>query len=161
VGFLLEVLVLVGIVVGLVGTVIPVLPGLVLVWGSILVWALLDGGGWVRWTVAVLCTGLMVAGYVLGTVLPGRRANEAGAPGVVVLGGVVGMVLGFFFIPVVGLVVGGVAGVFLAELVRSLDLRSAWRLTLETLKGFGIAAAVQLGCGLLMTGLWAAAVVVT
>jgi uncharacterized protein len=161
VGFLLEVLVLVGIVVGLVGTVIPVLPGLVLVWVSIAVWALLDGGGWVRWLCVLLCAVLMVVGYVLGTVLPSRRANEAGAPGLVVLGGVVGMVAGFFLIPVVGLIVGGVVGVFVAELARSRDLRSAWRLTLETLKGFGIAAAVQLGFGLIMTGLWAAAVVVT
>ena len=160
-GALLEVVVAALIVVGLVGTVIPVLPGLVLVWVAIAGWALLDGGGWVRWSLVVVCAALAVVGYVLGTVLPSRRASDAGAPGWVVFGGAVGMVVGFFMIPVVGLIVGGVVGVFLAELVRSRDLRSAWTLTVETLKGFGIAAAVQLGFGLLMAGLWLGAVVAT
>jgi hypothetical protein len=160
-GFLLQLVVAVLIVVGLVGTVVPVLPGLVLVWGSIAVWALLDGGGWLRWGLVVLCGLLAVAGYLLATVLPSRRATEAGAPGVVVLAGVAGMVVGFFVIPVVGFLVGGVVGVFAAELVRSRRLDSAWVLTVETLKGFGLAAAVQLAAGLAMTGLWVAAVLAT
>jgi uncharacterized protein len=156
-----EVLAALVIVVGLAGTVVPVLPGLLLVWGGIAGWALLDGGGWIRWVVVVVAGAVAVAGYVLATLVPGRRASDAGAPDWVLLAGAVGMVVGFFVIPVVGAIVGGVGGVLVAEYARTRELRSAWRVTLETLKGFGIGAALQLFAGLVMTGVWLAGVAVT
>ena len=51
-------------------------------------------------------------------VVPGRRLKENGIPNsTLLLGGVLGVV-GFFVIPVVGLLVGFVLGVYLAELNR-------------------------------------------
>ena len=153
-GVLVELAVAVVIVIGLAGVVVPALPGLLLVWGAIAGWALLDGGGAIRWATVVVAGLLGAAGYVLATVVPGRRASDAGAPGWVLFAGAVGMVVGFFVIPVVGAIIGGVLGVLVAELVRTRDLPAAWRVTLETLKGFGLGVAIQLVAGLLMTGVW-------
>jgi uncharacterized protein YqgC (DUF456 family) len=157
----LEIVVALVMVVGLVGVVVPVLPGLLVTWLAVVGWAVLDGGGAVRWF-TVLVVGLTaVVAYVVATLVPGKRTADAGAPDWVVLVGLAGMVVGFFVIPVVGAIVGGIAGVWLAELSRTRDPRSAWTVTLATIKGFGIAVAIQFAGGLTMIAQWLIAVGVT
>ena len=58
--------------------------------------------------------------------------------------------MGFFVIPIVGVAVGGVAGVYAGELRRAGDRAAAWRTTRATLTGFGVAALVQLAVALAM-----------
>lgn len=157
----LELLVAVAMVVGLVGVVVPVLPGLLISWLAVLAWAVLDGGGWVRWGTVVVVGLVALTGYVVSTLVPSRWTAQSGAPDWVVLAGAVGMVVGFFVIPVVGLVVGGVLGVWLAELARTKDVRRAWQVTVATLKGFGVAAAIQFLAGMVMIGCWLAGVVLS
>jgi uncharacterized protein YqgC (DUF456 family) len=108
-----EVLVALAIVVGVVGVIVPVLPGSVLVLGATLVWAL-DIATTTGWAVFAICTTFLVLGAVVKYAVPGRRLQEAGIPtSTLLLGGVLGVV-GFFVIPVIGLVVGFVLGVYLA-----------------------------------------------
>jgi uncharacterized protein YqgC (DUF456 family) len=154
---------LVGLVmlVGLVGIVVPVLPGLVLVWAAGALWCWLDGGGPVRWAVLVVLTGLLVVGTVAKYALPARRATGAGAPRLTLLVGAVAAVVGFFVIPVVGLVVGGVLGVFVAELARLRDLAAAGRSTGNVLVGIGIGMLVEMTAGLAMVVIWSVGVLAT
>lgn len=147
--------------VGLVGVVVPAVPGLVLVWGAGLVWVLLDGGGGTRWSVLAVMSVLLVAGSVAPYVLPGRSARGAGAPWTTLLCGAAGMVLGFFAIPVVGLLLGGITGVYLAELARLRGGRSAWRSTVAVLKAAGIGILLELLAGVLMVLTWAVGVSAT
>ena len=152
-----ELLVLLVMLVGVVGVVVPVLPGLLLVWGAGVAWAWLDGGGTARILVAVALTVLLVAGTVVKYALPARSATGAGAPRRTVLLGALGAVVGFFVIPVVGFVVGGVGAVFLAELSRLGRADAAWRSTRAVLVGVGIGVLVELGTALVMVGVWGAA----
>lgn len=155
--------VLVGLVmlVGVAGVVVPVLPGLLLVWAAGLVWVWQDGGGAVRVVVGVVLTALLVAGTGAKYVLPARSASGAGAPRSTLLAGVVGAVAGFFLIPVVGLVVGGVGAVYLAELRRLHDGPAAGRSTWAVLKAVGIGMLVELVAAVLMVGTWLLGVWVT
>ena len=74
-----ELLVAVVMVVGIAGVVVPVLPGLFLVWAAGIVWVWLDGGGAARIVVGVLLTGLLVVGTVAKYVLPEpANANKLG-----------------------------------------------------------------------------------
>lgn len=155
--------VLVGLVmlVGLAGVVVPVLPGLGLVWLAGLAWVLLDGGGAGRWAVLVLLTALALAGTLAPYVLPGRNATDGGAPWWVLAVGGVGMLVGFFVVPVVGVVLGGVAGVWAAELLRLREAGPAWRSTRTVLTGYALGVLVQLGAGVLMVGSWTVAAAVS
>jgi uncharacterized protein YqgC (DUF456 family) len=65
-----------------------------------------------------------------------------------------GAIIGFFAIPVVGFVIGGAAGVYLAEFGISKNHAAAWVSTKGTLKGFGIAALIQVGAVLAIGVLW-------
>jgi uncharacterized protein YqgC (DUF456 family) len=155
-----ELLVLLVMVVGLVGVVVPVLPGLALVWAAGLFWAWADGGG-VRWVVAALLTLLVVAGTVAKYALPARSASGAGAPRRTLLLGALGAVVGFFVIPVVGVVVGGVGAIYLTETARLGSSSAAWASTRAVLLAVGIGMLVELATGVLMVALWATAAVAT
>jgi uncharacterized protein YqgC (DUF456 family) len=61
------------IVVGLVGIVVPVLPGLLLVWGGVAVWSLARHDT-VGWLVLGVVTALTVAGSVVKYLLPACSA---------------------------------------------------------------------------------------
>ena len=158
---MLELLVGLVMLVGVVGTVVPLLPGLLLVWVAGLVWVLADGGGVVRWATLAVLTVLLVVGMVAKYVLPGRRAAADGAPFSTMAVGVAGMVVGFFVIPVVGLLVGGLVGVFVAERVRLGTSAAAWASTRRVLVAVGIGALVEIACGLMMMLVWLVGVLAT
>src|SRR4051794_23802243 len=93
------------IVVGLAGVVVPVIPGLLLVWVGVLVW-FLDDRDALRTAVLVAVTIVLVFGTVIKYLLPGRRLRDDGVPwGTLALGALFGVV-GFFVVPVVGLFLG-------------------------------------------------------
>ena len=157
----LELFLGVAMVVGLAGVLVPVIPGLALVWGVGLAWVLLDGGGAARWTVFALMTVVLLAGTLAKYALPARSAHASGAPRTTLLLGAVGAVVGFFVIPVVGLVVGGVGAVFLAELSRLGDRASAWASTRAVLVGIGIGVLIELSAGVLAVLVWLVGVLST
>jgi uncharacterized protein YqgC (DUF456 family) len=155
-----DVLVAVAMLVGLVGTVLPVLPGLVFIMGAAIVWAVWGGAGVLGWGVALVILGIGAAGIIATYVIPARRASAAGAPNWVLAVGAAGVVAGFFLIPVVGALIGGPVAILVAEFVRLRDLGGAWRSTGEALKGMGIGIGIQLAAGVVMISLWVMAVVV-
>jgi hypothetical protein len=59
----------------------------------------------------------------------------------------------------VGVVFGGVLGVFLGEVARTRDAAAAWHATAATVKGFGVAGLLQVLAGLAMAAVWVSWVV--
>ena len=147
--------------IGVVGSVLPVLPGLPIAWGAVVAWAVLDGGGVVRWSVVAVATVLMVAGMAAKYVLSGRRMRERGAPQTTLLAAGLGGLVGFFVIPVLGVFVGLAAGAFLAELGRLQDARAAWSSTWAVLVALGIGTLLEIGAGIAMVLAWGAGLALT
>ncbi|MET7392603.1 DUF456 domain-containing protein [Dactylosporangium sp. NPDC005572] len=144
------------VIVGVVGVLIPMLPGLLLCWAGVMVWALFGGHGAVGWTVAVAATIVLALGFVAKYLVPGRNLKRAGVSNLtLLLGGVCGIV-GFFLIPVVGLVIGFVLGIYLVEQVRLRDSRRAWVSTKHALKAAGVSMLIELATALVITGIWVA-----
>jgi uncharacterized protein len=145
------------IVVGLVGIVVFVVPGLLIVWAAVLVWALFEQT-LLAWGVLALATVVALAGTVVKYLLPGQRMRDAGVPGrSIVLGAVLGFV-GFFLIPVVGLFIGFILGIFLAERIRLGGQGGAWPSTVHALKAVGLSILIELFAGLLIAASWGLAV---
>ncbi|MET9025026.1 DUF456 domain-containing protein [Nocardia sp. NPDC004168] len=145
------------ILVGLVGIVVPILPGVILIFAAIAVWAFLTGGA-TAWTVFAISTVLLVLSGVVKYTWPGRRMKDAGVSNRAVLLGAILGVIGFFVIPVIGLFVGFVLGVYLWELQRLRVNRQAWQATVHALKGVGLSILIELFGALLATGVWLAGV---
>jgi uncharacterized protein YqgC (DUF456 family) len=148
------------ILVGLVGIVVPVLPGLLLVLGGVLLWALMEGGT-VAWGVFAVSVVIAVVGYVLQYTLPGRRMREQGVRSSTLALAVVLGIIGFFVVPVVGAVVGFVLGIFLVETGRSRDRAQAWHRTKHALVAVLHSMGIELVAGLLIAALYVGGVVAT
>ncbi|UPK73276.1 DUF456 domain-containing protein [Nocardioidaceae bacterium SCSIO 66511] len=147
-----------GIGIGLLGILIPILPGSSLVLGAIAVSAYVTGTA-TGWAVLAVSTVFILGAAVVKYAWPSRRMARAGVPGrVLVVGGVAGIV-GFFVIPVIGLPIGFVAGTFVAELVRTREPHSAWDATIAATKAAGLSLLVELAGALLAAGLWLGVVV--
>ena len=155
----LEIVVALAIAVGLVGILVPLLPGTMLVGAAVLVWAL-DTGGRTAWSVAALAVAVLLVGALLKYLLPGRRLTEAGVPRRTLWTGAALGVVGFFVIPVVGLVLGFVLGVHLAERAR-LGGRAAGPSTVAALRAVGLSIAIEVLAGMLAAAAWLTGVLLT
>ena len=144
----------IALVVGICGIVVPLLPGLILCWGGVLLWAFLADGGAGKWVVLGIATVFVVVGTVVKYAWPGRNLKRSGVPTTtLLLGGLLGIV-GFFVVPVVGLPLGFILGVWLAERARLKDSRLAWPSTKEALKATGLSMLIELAAGLAVAATW-------
>ena len=147
-----DVVTAVAVVVGLVGIVVPLLPGTLLIGGAVVVWAVVVAEP-VAWTAAGVAVAVLAIGTAVKYLVPHRRLRSAGIPtSTVVVGGALGVV-GFFVVPVLGLVLGFVLGVYLAEL-RRLGPDAAWPATKHAVRAVGLSLLIELLAGMLATSVW-------
>jgi uncharacterized protein YqgC (DUF456 family) len=151
------VLVALAIAVGLVGIVVPLLPGTLLVFGAIAVWAVLEHTA-TSWVTLGVVAALLAVSTLIKYLWPARRMRAADVSRRSLLAGAALGVIGFFVIPVLGLVIGFVLGIYLAELAHRRDQRVAWTSTVHALKGVALSVGVELCGALLATAAWAAGV---
>lgn len=153
-------LLLVGAVIlaGLVGVLVPGVPGSWLVWAAVLWWALKDPQP-VAWWVLVGATLALFLSQVVRWALPPRRLRASGAtPRMAVYAGS-GAFLGFFLIPVLGAIPGFMAGIYLCErlrLGRHGEARAALR---RAMRSGGSSVLAELFACLLIAGAWLGAVI--
>lgn len=148
------------IAVGLVGIIVPMLPGDLLVLGAILVWSAQVGGS-TAWVVFALAAASVLAGTVVKYVVPGRRLKAAEVPGRTLVAGAVLAVVGFFVVPVVGLPLGFLLGIYLAEWHRQRDRRGAGTATVHALRAVGLAILIEFAFALIAALIWATGLVLT
>ncbi|WP_406055344.1 DUF456 domain-containing protein [Kribbella sp. NBC_00889] len=143
--------------VGILGIVIPVLPGAILSLAAILVWALVEKGptAWIVLSAAVVLIG---ASQVVKYVVPERHLRESGVPRRSMVVGVLLGIVGFFVIPVVGMFVGFPLGVYLSEWQRLKAHAHAWTSTKHALRATGLSILIELIGTSLAAAVWLAAV---
>jgi uncharacterized protein YqgC (DUF456 family) len=139
--------------VGLIGIVVPVLPGLLLVWLATGLWAYDHPNHW-AWAVFALCGVVYAVGIVTQYLVPRRRLKDAGVRTSTLFLAVVLAIVGFFVIPVVGAVLGFVLGVFLVETSRHRESGSAWRSTRHALKAVAMSIGIELVAGFAIILVW-------
>jgi uncharacterized protein len=144
------------VLVGLFGILVPVLPGTLLVLGGFLVWASEQSTA-ESWTVFALATAILVAGTVVKYLVPGRRLKAAVPTSTLAVGGLFALV-GFFVIPVVGMLVGFPIGIYVAERVR-VGAAGAWPSTTAALRALAHSILIELVAALLATAVWIGGVV--
>lgn len=154
------VLVALAIAVGLAGIIVPILPGGLLVIAAIGVWAYVEAST-TSWVTFGIAAALFVAAEVIKYTWPVARMRRADVRTSVLVIGAIAGVVGFFVIPVIGLLIGFVAGVFAAELSLRRDPTRAWASTVHALKGVALSVGVELTGGLLATITWVIGVLVS
>jgi len=136
--------------------VLPLLPGLVIIWLAALGYGLVAGFATLGWIMFALLTVLMIGGSVVDNVLMGRSAHKEGAPWWVILIAMMAAIVGSFVIPIpiIGGILAALGTLFGIEWIRRKD----WRKALASLKGmavgWGWAFVIRFIIGLIMIGLW-------
>lgn len=141
-------------VVGVVGIVVPVLPGLLIIVAAVLVWALVEQST-LGWVVLGIAVAIYVGGSVLQWLVPGKRMRRAGVRTSTLLAGVVTAIVMAFVIPVVGLFVGFPLGIFVVSLLRTKDRSEAWISTKHALRAVGTNILIELVTAFTIIAMWA------
>lgn len=145
--------------VGLTGIVLPILPGSITILLTMLVWAIVIGG-WTSWVAFGFVAVFSIAGMAASYVMTGRNLKKAEVPNWPIVVGIVCGIIGIFVIPVLGLFIGFLVGLYGSELYRRRDAKLAWESSWVAIKTLGIGIAVELGLGFLSTIAFAVAAVV-
>jgi uncharacterized protein YqgC (DUF456 family) len=147
------------IAVGLAGIMVPLVPGTLLVFAAIAVWAAVEHN-LASWVTLGVVAALLAAATLTKYLWPMRRMRAADVSAWSLAAGAVLGIIGFFVIPVLGLVIGFVLGVYLAELARG-SSRVAWSSTVHALKGVALSVGIELCGALLATAAWVVGVYLT
>jgi uncharacterized protein len=155
-------LVLVGLAIlaGLLGVVVPLLPGLPIVLAAVAVWAVVVATP-TAWTVLAISVVLVVLGSVIKYVVPAQRLRASGVPWPTTATAALAGIVGFFVVPVIGAVIGFVGGMYVAERLRLGDHARAWPSARAAVLAVGVSLLIELGAGLLVAGLWLTTVIAT
>jgi uncharacterized protein YqgC (DUF456 family) len=142
------------VVVGLIGTVLPALPGVPLLFCGLLLAAWTDGfahvGAFTLFVLGVLTVIALGIDFVAGML----GAKKVGASRYAVIGAALGTLLGLVFgLP--GLLLGPFVGALLGELVAGGTLRKATGVGVGAWLGFLLGAVAKLGVCFAMLGLFA------
>lgn len=149
-------LVFIVLLIGLMGTFVPILPGALLIWLATLFYAAVVVGFSVfsPW-VFVLITLIGLVSATAELWLPVLGASSTGASGRDILVGFIGAIAGTFFIPipVLGTIIGYGAGLLLSGYLRVRDWRKTIKATFGGVVGWGLSSAVELAGGVAMIAL--------
>lgn len=149
------------ILIGLVGIIFPILPGTPLVYGGLLLYAIVEQPNELSSVVLSIFGGLTIAALIidwLGRVIGARYGQASRAGGI---GGLIGLILGILFTPLGGwsLIVLPPIGVLIGELLHGRDQRDAARASWWTLIGTLIPMVFNLILAGIMIGWFIAAVI--
>jgi uncharacterized protein YqgC (DUF456 family) len=156
---LLWVLCIALIVLGLAGTVLPVLPGTLLVWAGIVLGAWIDDFARVSVTTVVLISVLGVLAWGLDYAAGLMGAQKAGASKQALLGAAVGTVLGLFM-GLVGVLFMPLVGAALGEYLARKDETRAVKVGLATWVGIMLGLMAKVVLAFIMVGVFAAALLI-
>ena len=154
----LEVATLTVLLFGLASLIVPIFPGLTVMWLATLVYALIQSSrelmtGW-DWFAFAIITLLMIGGNIVDNLIIAKKVRDLNTPwSSILLAFGAGIVASLFFTPLIGLVAAP-GGLFVAELRRLQDRTAAWNSTKAYMVGWGWAFGARFLIGLAITALW-------
>ena len=134
-----------GLVLGVIGTVAPILPGPILVWASILLWAWADGFQAVGWPTLILLAALTGLAELSDLALSAMGARRGGASWRSMAVAGVAAIVGMLVFGVIGALIGAFLGLLLWETrLHGGEWRKAWRASGSFIIGYLIAIVVKI-----------------
>lgn len=144
--------------VGLAGIVVPILPGTITIVIATLIWAIVMGSapGWICFGIVLI---LGIAGMAANYFITGRSLKKHEVPTWPILVALASGIVGIFVIPFLGLIIGFLLGLYVAESIRQQDWSGGLKTSWVAIKALGIGFAVELVLALGSTLTFAIAIV--
>jgi uncharacterized protein len=139
---------------GLGGLIIPIFPGIVVIWLAALGYGVASGFGTLGIVLFGLISLLMIAGVTVDNLLMGVEARQRGAPWLTLLIGATAGILGTLLLPPIGGLITAPLIILLLEYRR----QGNWQMAVQTLRGlalgWGKAFIARFAIGVLMVIFW-------
>lgn len=127
---------------GIIGCILPALPGPALSFLSLVILSFAKDWEPFGMQFFIVMGGLAALVTFLDYVVPAGGAKKYGASKYGVTGSIVGMLIGFFFIPPLGIFVGAFVGALFGEMIAKRGTKDALR------AGWGVFVGIMVGVGL-------------
>lgn len=147
------------IVLGLAGTVLPLLPGTLLVWGGIVLGAWIDNFSRVGTTTVLVISALAILAWGLDYVAGLMGAQEAGASKQALLGAALGTVAGLFM-GLVGVLFMPMFGAAVGEYLARREHSRAVKVGVATWIGIMVGLVAKVVLAFIMVGIFVAALLI-
>jgi uncharacterized protein YqgC (DUF456 family) len=140
--------------VGLFGLIVPIFPGIIVIWLAYLGYAVVTGFTTLGWVIFIVLTVLMITGATIDNVMMNAKAHKEGASCLTLMVGMAAGILGTVFFPPFGGLIAAPLVVWLIEYLRLRDLNRATASLRGMAIGLGASYVVRFMLGLAMIGLW-------
>lgn len=140
--------------IGLFGLLVPVFPGMLVMWLATLGYGILKGFSTLGIVLFILITLLMIAGMTVDNLLMGAGARKGGASWLTIGAMLVAGVVGTLLWPPLGGIIAAPLVVLLLEYQRARDWSKAWQALRGLAAGWGLSFVVRFLIGVGMIVLW-------
>jgi len=140
--------------VGLFGLIVPIFPGITVIWLAALGYGVVTGFTPLAWVLLAVITVLLIIGVTIDNVLMGAKARKEGAAWSSLAFGWLAGILGTIFLPPLGGIIAAPLVVLLLEYLRQHDLNKALASLRGLAIGWGASFVVRFFVGLAMIGIW-------
>ena len=127
---------------GIVGCILPVIPGPLVSYLSIIILSYAKNWEPFSFLFLIILAGLMILMTILDFVLPAAGAKKYGASKRGIRGSIIGMLTGLFFFPPWGMIIGAFLGAFVGELFAGKAgkkaLQAGWGVFVGNILGTGL-----------------------
>jgi uncharacterized protein YqgC (DUF456 family) len=140
--------------VGLAGVILPVIPGVPIIWLGVFLYGLFTGFAEINWNILGIFAVLTGFTIILDYVANLYGAKRMGATRWGILGALFGMLVGLFTAGLIGLLVGSFVGAVLGELLAGKTGGRALRAGIGTFLGFLGGTLIKFIVGCIMIGIF-------
>lgn len=147
---------IVAVLLGLAGIILPLLPGVPLIFGGLWLIAWLDGFSRVSVTTVVVIAAMAAIAWLVDYIAAALGVRQAGASRLAVLGAAIGAVIGIAA-GLAGVIVGPVIGAVIGEWLARRNHVQAARAGVAAGLGFILAVAAKIGIAFTMLGIFTVA----
>jgi len=140
--------------VGLFGLVVPVFPGIAVIWLAALGYGVATGFTTLGWVLFAVITVLFITGAVIDNVMMSAKAHKEGAAWSSLVLGILAGILGTIFFPPFGGLIAAPLVLLLLEYLRQRDFKKALATLRGLAIGWGSAFVVRFLIGAAMIGIW-------
>jgi len=140
--------------VGLLGLLVPIFPGLVIMWLAALGYGLVAGFNTPGIILFALITLLAIGGSLVDNVLMAAGGRKGGASWVTIAIALLAGIAGTILLPPFGGIIAAPLAIFLMEYIRLKDWGKAWQAFKGLTVGWGLSFAARFGLGVVIMLLW-------
>ncbi len=152
---LLKILAYVGLALGVVGVILPVIPGPILIWFSALLWAWADGFQAVGWPTLIILGLLALLAEISDVALAAMGARKGGAGWLSMVVAGAAAVVGFLIFNLIGALIGAFLGLLAWETYRHRgEIRQAWHASKGFILGYLLAMVVKMAFAIAMVAIF-------